>query len=203
MNRPTLLAISLVITQPSGPSTIADSAGLIAQPPAGAEQVVEEYQGWSCGSPFYTLAEGRMAADAIVHVRLDYQVTYDHAVVATGDSEVMTAHEATVLDVFKPHPRAMAAGSSMSILQPGGVIRRHDGLHRHLWNQFETMPAATEWVLFLRWNRHWEGFQVLNYEEGAFQILDAKVAPAGRGTFAEKWGGQTSSAFLRALAEGR
>lgn len=201
MNRfPAPLALWLVITQSSVPNTAPESTVLVTQAPAAAEQTVKVYRGWSCGSPFYTLAEGRTASDAIVYVRLDSQVTYDHAI-ATGDFEMMTAHEATVLDVFKTH-QAMPAGSSMTIVQRGGIARGEDGIHHHhLWNQFEIMPAETDWVLFLRWNSYWGGFQVVNYEEGAFQIVGNTIATAGRGRFPEKWRGQTASAFLAALAE--
>lgn len=194
------VSASVLITQPSAPSDIYQPTALGGQPPPEAEQITQHYFGWSCGSPFYTLAEGRAAADAILHVRLDHQVTYDH-LLATGESEVATAHEATVLDVFKTHPFAMPAGSSMTILQRGGIIRRAEGWHRHLWNSFETMPVATEWVLFLRWNPYWEGFEVVNFEEGAFQIEGDTIATPGRGAFPEKWQGKAASAFLAALKE--
>ncbi len=87
----------------------------------------------------------------------------------------------------------------MTILQRGGVIRRADGLHRHLWNNFETMPVGTEWVLLLRWNPYLEGFLVVNYDEGAFQIEGDTIATPGRQRFAEKWRSRPASEFLAAM----
>ena len=62
---------------------------------------------------------------------------------------MMTAHEATVLDVFKTDSRAVAAGSSMTILQYGGIIRRVDGLHSDQRDRFHFMLESTERALSL------------------------------------------------------
>jgi hypothetical protein len=55
------------------------------------------------------------------------RVTYDHEIATLRSSEVMIAHETTVLDLRKGHPHAGIAGSSMAILQGGGIIARPDG----------------------------------------------------------------------------
>jgi hypothetical protein len=126
-------------------------------------------------------------------------VTYDHDIPTLHTSEVMTAHEVTVLDVFKEDRRAGAAGSSMTILQNGGDILRADGIHRYRTNKLSTLPVGSEWVLFLYWNRDLQGFGIFRYEDGAFQIVGDTISTLREGPFADNWRGQLASAFLAAL----
>jgi hypothetical protein len=166
------------------------------------DEIVQRHVGIACGlAPPLSIAEWRERADAIVQVRIDSQIAYDHLIQESDISYVMTAHEATVLDVFKADRRAGAAGSSMTVRQYGGIIRRPDGLHAHHWNRFDIMPPQTEWVLFLSWNDGYGGFEVAHFEHGAFQILGETIVTAGSAPFAESWNGQSASAFLASLTE--
>ena len=212
MNRlAAVLAVPLLFAQQPAPRDVFEVPAIPA--PAAAlqqpdwppdDKIVKSYAGIACGmAPPLSFAEWRERADAIVRVRIDSQTTYDHLIHEFGNSYVMTAHEATVLDVFKTDPRAVAAGSSMTILQYGGIIRRVDGLHSYHWNRFDIMPANTEWVLFLRWSDGFGGFEVAHFEHGAFQILGEEIASAGTAPFAEGWNRQPASEFLAALADSR
>jgi hypothetical protein len=168
--------------------------------PSPESKIVQEHISLACGNvPPATVEEWRNTTDAIVHVRIDAQVTYDHEIAALHTSEVMTAHEVTVLDVFKEDRRAGVAGSSMTILQEGGDILRADGIHRFRTNKLGILPVGSEWVLFLYWNSYLNGFGIVRYEDGAFQIVGDQIKTLGEGDFAEQWRGQPASAFLAAL----
>ena len=176
----------------------------IPAPPPAQSKIVQEHISLACGNvPPASVAEWRNTADAIVHVRIDAQVTYDHEIPTLGSSQVMTAHEVTVLDVFKGDPRAGVAGSSMTILQDGGDILRADGIHRYRTNKLGILPVGSEWVLFLYWNSSLSGFGIVRYEDGAFQIAGDRIKTLGEGDFAEQWRGQLTSAFLAALEPAR
>ena len=166
------------------------------------QKVVQSHLTIACGIATPTsFGAWWSVADAVVHVRLDTQATSDHP--EGNDTEVITTHEATVLDVYKRHPKVMSAGTSLPILQRGGVVARPDGLHRYHWNNFDIMPRGTEWVLFLYWNSYLDGFEVLHFENGAFEIRPDTIVTAGRAEFAERWKGRPASEFLASLESQR
>jgi hypothetical protein len=194
------VALPLLLAQAPAPAESPVEPPPISAPRSTASQIVQEHISLACG-PVRPRAveEWRKSADAIVHVRIDSQVTYDHEIPTLRSSQVMTAHEATVLDVFKGHPRAGVRGSSMTILQEGGIIARPDGLHRYRTNKLEILPTGSEWVLFLYWNTYLDGFGISHYEDGAFQIVSDTINAPGEGPFHDTWRGRPASAFLAAL----
>jgi hypothetical protein len=175
--------------------------GPIGGPPAAPSQrIVREVGAAGCGiAPPASMDEWRKMAAAIVRVRLDSQLTYDYEPPTRFNFGVLTAHEATVLDLFKTHPELLAAGRSVTILQNGGTIAREDGLHRYRMNNFDIMPAGSEWVLFLTWHKQVNAFMVAHSVDGAFQMRGGTISTRGWGEFAREWDGKPASGFLALL----
>jgi hypothetical protein len=197
---PLVAALTVVLAQAPAPAEPTAEQPLIPAAPLSQSKFVQEHVSLACGTaPPATVAKWRRLADAIVHVRVDSQVTYDHEIPTLHSSQVMTAHEVTVLDAFKGDQRAGVAGASMTILQEGGDILRADGIHRYRTNKLDILPVGSEWVLFLYWNSYLEGFGIWGYEDGAFQMMQHTVNTLGHGPFADSWRGQPASAFLEAL----
>lgn len=154
---------------------------------------------WACGFAFKppeNLREWRDRADLVIRVRIDSQTAFEYQRGA-GPEHVVTAHEATVLEQFKGDPRAVAAGASQQVLQFGGTLRRPDAILKQTWNGFPPMPVGTEWVLFLEWSTHLNGFMPLLIDHGAVQLVDGKVATKLR----PEWNGKPTEEFLRAMRE--
>ena len=59
------------------------------------------------------------------------------------------------------------------------------------------MPVGTEWVLFLEWSAHLDGFVPMLIEQGAVQIIDGRVAT--KATLHSAWNGRPVENFLSAL----
>jgi hypothetical protein len=180
-----------------------------AQPPlpeqeSAAEQPLPERQSftWSCGwvvAPPETLAGWRDRADLVVHARIDSQSAFEH-VRSETITDIVTAHEAAVLELFKAHPRSVgSAGAVQQVLQMGGRLRRRDAFETEIWNAFPPMSVGSEWVLFLKWDTPLNGFTLFFQEAGAVAIVDGKIA-RHRGSVHKEWHGRPVEHFLQALA---
>ena len=137
----------------------------------------------------------RQGADLVVRVRIESQVAFENSK-TEWSSDIVTAHEALVLDLVKGHPRAVAAGAVQQILQMGGRIRRPDGFYRQTWNGVPPAAVGSEWVMFLQWDSRLDGFTLFYRELGAVQIVDGKIANTGPH---QQWNGRPVEAFIKAL----
>ena len=153
----------------------------------------------ACGfvvPPPETLAQWRERADLVIRVRIESQFAFEH-VRSELTTDIVTLHEAEVLDVIKGHPRAVAAGAVQQFLQMGGRIARPDHVETQTWNGFPIMPVGTEWVLFLEWNTALSGFTLFYREHGAVQVVDGTVIT--RQGLLHEWNGRPLVEFLTAL----
>jgi hypothetical protein len=168
---------------------------------AAQERPVLNSFSWSCGmGPPATVAEWWQRADLIVRVRIDSQFAY--ADQQTLDP-VVTAHEATVSEVIKAHPRAVGVGASQTILQFGGTLDNGREIIVHSANGFQILPVGSEWLLFLRWDQYVEGFTPVTFAHGAFQIIDGKLVTPNATVFEKTWHARSANALIRALERER
>ena len=115
---------------------------------------------------------------------------------------VSTAYEANVIEVLKAHPRLLGAGASQPLSGPGGSIQRADGsTDTTVGNLMVRLPIGTEWVLFLSWSDHVNGFHVDNGRVGAFQIVGERMRPAGDDAWASYWHGRSVESFMDAMRQ--
>jgi len=95
-----------------------------------------DIRGVACGiaAPI-SAAEFWSKADAVVRVRIESYVPY-HDYGGTYRPDILSAVEATVLDVFQRHARGVSPGATMTITHPGGTMMRVDGLETQTVNAF-------------------------------------------------------------------
>ena len=159
-----------------------------------------------------TPAELKRESDRVLHVRVNSQRSFDFqyaARVVRGSpgqevwedrlhTEVYTAHAASVLRVLKAGGRAVAKGSTQVILQQGGLIQRADHVLVETVNSQRPIPIRTEWVLFLRWSEHLNGFG-FDPARGAIQIEDGRVTTRVGG-LDPAWTGADVAELIAALS---
>ena len=171
---------------------------LLGIAPVQQEQLPERHSfGFACGfptNPPETLRQWRQRADMVLRVRIERHTAFEHNR-SSGDYDVVTALDATVLDVVKGHVRGVAEGASQQIFQMGGRLRRPDHTEVVTWNGFDILPIGSEWVLFLEWNPRMDGFTFFYRELGAVEIKDGKVVADGHHA---KWNGREVEEFLQA-----
>lgn len=149
----------------------------------------------ACGpAPPKTVAAFLADADAVVHVRIESQYSYD-----AGDSEdtILTSNQVTLLDTFKSH-----SAMTRTVLQTGGSVGRGDHIERLHFNQLPPFAVGAEYVLFLKKRAApGEGLYTHFSENGAYKIVDGVVQPLGGAPSAVEWRGKSANAFLRALRD--
>ena len=155
------------------------------------------------GIPFEQTSgtDWRAFSDAVVRVRIDSLVSFDTPGLESY-THISTTYEANLIEVLKAHPRLLGAGASQPLTGPGGSIQRADGsTDTTTGNLMVRLPVGTEWVLFLQWSDHADGFLVDNGRVGAFQIVGEQMRPAGDDPWASYWHGRPVESFMDAMRQ--
>ena len=87
----------------------------------------------------------------------------------------------------------------MPITHPGGTLEKADAFYVSIANSFPPPAVGTEWILFLYWDEDTDQFWISSLQYGAFEIVDARVAPVADSRFGALWRGQEADAFADAL----
>lgn len=154
---------------------------------------------FACGfvvAPPKAPREWRERADAVVRVRIESNVAFEE-VRPSWTTNIVTAHDALILDVVKAHPRVVGAGALQQVLQMGGRFRRADAWESQTWNGFPVMPVGSEWILFLQWDSRLDGFTLFYREHGAVQIVGNTLRT--HMNLHRDWEGKSVDDFLAAL----
>lgn len=196
-----LLVLSLLVALPAiaQPQHVGD----VHQGVAPSQESVPERESvvFACGfvvDPPKSLPEWRQRAELVVRAKIVSQEAFED-VRSEWTTDIITAHEALVLDVIKSHPRAVAVGAVQQVLQHGGRIRRPDAWESLTVNGFRPLPVGSEWVMFLEWHARHQGFLPFYREHGAVQVIAGRIATP-EGSLHGDWNGRQIEAFLDALA---
>jgi hypothetical protein len=116
--------------------------------------------------------------DAIVRVKIS-EPRIDEEFV-DGQSQLFAESEATVVEVFKPHP-FLVPGATRPVIQPDGVLSDH------------------EWILRLVWDSRRHAFRITLPLEGAVAFRGDQWALIGNADFVRTWRARTVEELERAL----
>jgi hypothetical protein len=146
------------------------------------------------------LAALASGAAAVVHVAVVDQNTVDDVNRNDSGVRLTTRTLVRVLRTFKALAFGPAAGSRVTVVQPGGRIDRGAEVQMHTFNRLAPLDVGDEYVLFLIVNAD-GAYSVHGSEEGAFRIRNGRVDPLGSAAAAETWKSRAAAGFLRALEQ--
>lgn len=162
------------------------------QPPREEHSIVT-----ACGIlPPRSIAEWKKRADAVMRVRIDSQESFEHDQ-SSLRPDIVTAHEVTVLEVFKGDSRAGVEGASQRLLQWGGRLHKGDVSRSQTWNNLPPFPIGSEWILFLHWHPGLQGFMPMMLEYGAIEIAGDRIVRAAG--VPGDWKGRSREALAAAI----
>ena len=165
-----------------------------SSPPAGRHRMTI-----ACGPAAPTsLFEWWNQADSVIRARVNSQRSYDDHRSGLDQPDIMTDLELLLLEVFKQHSHGVGPGATMALTHAGGTLRREDGPETHVTNSFSPPPNGSEWFLFLRWSDETQRYQIMYFEQGAFEVVHGALVRPGRSGVPDGWP-RDDEAFADAL----
>lgn len=137
---------------------------------------------------------------AVVRVSIQSSLvtTYRTPSSSAGSPRVFTAHMATVNEVLKGDAPTSPIGGVIRIIQSAGEIELADKRIR-VRGGFDPFVIGAELVLFLEWNDHLNGYDILYGPSGSFLLVPGQVITFGTQGPAARVKGMRSDEFLAIL----
>jgi hypothetical protein len=110
--------------------------------------------------------------------------------------EAWDLRDATVLEAFKTLGPQPAPGSRIALVEWRGWTAPNAGLVSALLAPFDAIRPSTEWIHFVERLPGEVAYQVILWDEGAFQIRDGRIRTRSRSRWAAEWDGQPGTVLF-------